>query len=198
EAGVPVALATLGALDDGQVLPELPSPWGTHAILLVTIDGKEHWIDTTVSLGAWDYLPRDDRGRQVYVIDEKGLRLLRTPAASPELNRIVQMTQVSIGADGSSRQDRSLVCYGAAALSRRDDWMEVPAGERRRLMTTELQDSNSRARLCQLAIDEAALQDFDRPVSARVVFEIRGHFSGESDREGNLADSTVWGKLLSY
>ena len=48
EAGIKVELATLGALDDGQVLEAVPSPWGTHAILLATIDGKEHWIDTTL------------------------------------------------------------------------------------------------------------------------------------------------------
>ena len=47
EAGIKVELATLGALDDGQVLESVPSPWGTHAILVATIDGKEHWIDTT-------------------------------------------------------------------------------------------------------------------------------------------------------
>ena len=58
EAGMQVDLATLGALDDGQVLEAVPSPWGTHAILLVTIDGKEHWIDTTASLAGWDFLPQ--------------------------------------------------------------------------------------------------------------------------------------------
>ena len=72
EAGIPVELATLGVLDDGQVLEEVPSPWGTHAILLATIDGKQHWIDTTLSLAGWDFLPRDDRDRLCYVIDDKG------------------------------------------------------------------------------------------------------------------------------
>ena len=48
EAGIPVELATLGALDDGQMLEAVPSPWGTHAILLATIDGRPHWIDTTL------------------------------------------------------------------------------------------------------------------------------------------------------
>src|SRR5262249_4819037 len=32
EAGIPVALATLGIRGDGQVLESVPSPWGTHAI----------------------------------------------------------------------------------------------------------------------------------------------------------------------
>jgi hypothetical protein len=34
--------------------------------------------------------------------------------------------------------------------------MDVPAGERRRLMTSELQDSNSRTRLVRLVIDDKA------------------------------------------
>ena len=39
EIGLPVWLVTLGTLDDGQVLPEVPSPWGSHAILLTKIAG---------------------------------------------------------------------------------------------------------------------------------------------------------------
>jgi tetratricopeptide (TPR) repeat protein len=198
EAGVPVALVTIGAQDDGQILPELPSPWGTHAMLLVTLDGKEHWIDTTVSLAAWDYLPRDDRGRVAYVIDDKGLRLTRTPVLRPEGNRIVQTTNVTIGSDGSVRMERDIIAYGSAALARREEWVEVPAGERRRLMTVELQDANSRARLRELLINEKTLHDFDQPASARVVFEIPGHFSGEPEREGSLTDSAIWARILSY
>src|SRR5262249_2069473 len=60
EAGIPVELATLGVVDDGQVEQAVPSPWGTHAILRATIAGKAHWIDTTATLAAWDFLPRDD------------------------------------------------------------------------------------------------------------------------------------------
>src|SRR5262249_10068338 len=46
EAGVASYLVTLGVLDDGNVLEEVPSPWGTHGILLVRLDGQDHWIDT--------------------------------------------------------------------------------------------------------------------------------------------------------
>ncbi|MGL4551753.1 MAG: DUF3857 domain-containing transglutaminase family protein, partial [Gemmataceae bacterium] len=81
EAGLKVELATLGTVDDGQVDADIPSPWGTHAILAVTIDGKTHWIDTTVRLAAWNELPPDDCGRLCYLTDDKGkVRLVRTPA----------------------------------------------------------------------------------------------------------------------
>src|SRR5207244_812685 len=103
EAGIPVALATLGARDDGQVLEDVPSPWGTHAILLVHLDGTDHWIDTTASLAGWDVLPRDDRDRLCYIVDEKGIRLGRTPSLKPEDNRTEQNTRITIGPDGSTR-----------------------------------------------------------------------------------------------
>jgi tetratricopeptide (TPR) repeat protein len=198
EAGIAVELATLGTYDDGQVLENVPSPWGTHAILLATIDGKPHWIDTTVRLAGWDFLPHDDRDRLCYLTDEKGkIRLLRTPALRPKDNRFEQTTEVWVGSDGSARCRRSIVARGSAALGQRDRFVEVPPGERRRQVTAELQDANSRTRLVRLLVDEPALQDYDRPVSARYDYEVPRLFSGAGDREGNVADSKVWGKLLS-
>jgi tetratricopeptide (TPR) repeat protein len=197
EAGIPVALATLGVSDDGQVMEDVPSPWGTHAILLATIDGKDHWIDTTLSLGGWDFLPRDDRDRQCYVTDEKGVRLVRTPKMRPDDYLTEQTTEVWIGPDGSSRCRRTATYHGGAALAQRDAWLEVPGGERRRLLTADLQDAISRTRLSSLRVDEKKLRDLDAPVTAEMTFEIPGHFSGDTDREGSVTDSKVWSKLLS-
>lgn len=198
EAGVPVSLVTIGARGDGQILPNVPSPWGTHAILLVTLDGKEHWIDTTISLAGWDFLPHGDRDRVCYLIEDKALRLSRTPPLTPEINRYDQTTVIRVQADGTSLCERSTVFHGLAALTRRDDWLEAPVGDRRRLMASELQDANSRTRLRELIIDEKQLRDFDQPVSGRALFEIPGHFTGESDRDGSITDSKVWGKILSF
>jgi tetratricopeptide (TPR) repeat protein/transglutaminase-like putative cysteine protease len=198
EAGLHVGLVTLGAKDDGQVVSEVPSPWGSHAILLVTIDGKEHWIDTTVSNAPWDYLPDDDRDRLTYVTDDKGLRLKRTPALTADANRFEQTTLVKVAADGSTRNRRQAVYSGLAAVHQRGVWAEVPPGERRRLMTSELQDSNSRARLRRLAVNEDRLKNLDQDVVASLDFEIPGQFSGSPELEGSFTDSKVWGKLLGY
>jgi tetratricopeptide (TPR) repeat protein len=198
EAGIRVGLVTLGVLGDGQVLEEVPSPWGTHAIVVAFIDGKEHWIDTTASLAGWDQLPTDDRNRVCYVIENDKLRLLRTPKSTPEDNKVEQTTILTIGADGSSRGERTATYHGLAAYGQRHDWYEVPRGERRRLVASDLQDNNSRTRLIRLAIDEATLGRFDGPVSARTVFEIPGHFSGSPDREGSITDSRVWNRLLGF
>ncbi len=199
EVGIAVELVTLGTLDDGQVHPDVPSPWGTHAILMATIDGKQHWIDTTAALNGWDLLPRDDMDRLCYLTDEKGkLRLVRTPAPTAEGNRVEQVTEVFVGHDGTSRCRRVATYFGAASVRARDTYLEVPPGERRRQLTAKLQDANPRSRLLTLDLDEKNLLNFDEPVKVGMEFEIARHFSGTPDIEGSVTDSTLWGKLLSF
>jgi tetratricopeptide (TPR) repeat protein len=199
EAGIPVALVTLGALDDGQILENVPSPWGTHAILQATINGRKHWIDTTSSLSGWNFLPRDDRNRFCYVVDDKGkLTLERTPLLTAEDYRVEQSSEVWIASDGSSRCRRKAIYHGSAATAQRDNFLEVPAGERRRLVTSDLQDSNSRTRLVHLDIAEDVLRNLDQPVRVRMDYEVPSHFTGSPDREGSISDSKVWGRLLGY
>lgn len=226
EVGVEVSLVTLATHGEGQILESVPSPLANHAILRAVIDGKEHWIDTTTTLAAWDFLTRDDRGRVCYVVDPPttpgragrvtapvrvpgssltplapvtpgAVRLLRTPELTPEDNRIEQTTRLTIAADGSSRSERTSVYSGLAAMLQRDDWLEVPSGERRRAVTNELQNATNLARLRGLQIDDKKLRDFDQPVSARIDFDVPNHFSGDSEHEGSLSDSQVWGKLLA-
>ncbi len=199
EAGLNVALATLGTLDDGQVVESVPSPWGTHAILLVTLPDGEHWVDTTLSLGGWDFLPREDRDRLCYVVDAAGrASLRRTPPLTADDNRFELATELWVGLDGTSRCQRTVVARGAAALTQRDNFVEAPAGERRRQVASDLQEANSRARLLRLTFDENALKDLDRPVTAQMVFEIPGHFAGSPDREGCVSDNRTWTRLLAY
>jgi tetratricopeptide (TPR) repeat protein len=199
EAGLKVELATLGAADDGQVIEDVPSPWGTHAILLVTIGKAKHWIDTTSSLSDWDFLPRDDRNRLCYLVDDKGnVRLEKTPPSTAGANRIEQTTQIWVGSDGSARGERAVVSYGSAALTQRDAFLEVPSGERRRQVASELQDSNSRTRLVRLEVDEPALRELDKPVSVKMVFEINNLFTGTSEKEGSFTDNKVWNKFIAF
>ena len=198
EIGLDPYLVTLGTLDDGQVAPEVPSPWGTHAMVMVTIDGKDYWIDTTVSQAAWDYLPRGDRDRLVYLTREGELKLARTPALTYADNRIEHKTRVAVRPHGTSHNQRTSVYQGSSALTRRDAWIEVPPGERRRLLSAELQDANQRTRIISLSLDDRNLNDFDQPVQAQLTYQIPKHFAGDSGKEGSLSDSQVWNRLLSF
>jgi tetratricopeptide (TPR) repeat protein len=197
EAGVPVWLATLGTRDDGQVLENVPSPWGTHAIVVAEIGGKEYWIDTTISQAAWDFLPRSDCDRVAYLTRDGEARLARTPSFTAMHHRIEQTTHVTIAPDGTSRNRRSVSYHGSSAWTRRDAWIDTPLGERRRLVSAELQDVNSRTRLLTLRVDDKNLRDYDSPVRAEMEFEVAQQF-GADGHEGALCDNTIWSRLLAY
>ena len=161
--------------------------------MLVKIDGKDHWIDTTVSRAAWDYLPRGDRNRQTYVTRDSELLLLKTPEFAAQDNRFEQVSDVYVASDGSATVRRQSNYHQAAALNRRDAWVETPSGERaRRLVAQELTDAVSRARLTSFHIDDKQLLDFDRPVTAKLEFQLPRHFTGddvlrrERDRQHSL------------
>ena len=198
EIGLPVWLVTLGTLDDGQIQKDVPSPWGSHAILMTQIDGKDYWIDTTVSLAAWDFLPRSDRDRLTYLTRDAELKLQTTPAFTAKDYRIEQTTQVAILSDGTARCKREATYHGSSAWSKRDRWLEVPVGERRRSIITELQDAHPKARLTALKIDEKQLHDFDKPARAEIEFDVPKLFTGDTTREGSLTDSPVWTWFLGY
>jgi tetratricopeptide (TPR) repeat protein/transglutaminase-like putative cysteine protease len=197
EIGVLPWLVTLGMRDDGQIIPDVPSPWGTHAILLVEIDGREHWIDTTATLAGWDFLPRPDRDRMVYATRDDKIRLLHTPPLTWADNRIEQETEVQVLPGGTSRVRRTAMYHGRAALERRDTWSETPPGERRRLISAELQNIHSHARLQALRIDDVNLNDPDQPLRATMNFKVSEHFHGEDSLEGSVSDGAVWDHILS-
>src|SRR5262249_46171353 len=117
EVGLSPYLVTLGTQDEGQVIEEVPSPWGTHAILMLPIDGKEHWIDTTLSQAPWDYLPRSDRNRLAYLTRDVEFKLVRTPSLSAADNKIEQTTLVTVTSDGSSTCRRSAFYHGGIAVA---------------------------------------------------------------------------------
>src|SRR5262245_16828175 len=198
EAGIESAMVTLNVRGDGQIAEDVPSPLGTHAILLATIDGTDHWIDTTATLYGWDFLPEPDRDRLDYVTDGKTLKLRRPPKLTQDDDRTLQETTVEVKRNGDCVFDRRIKMSGLAAIHRRDDWADVPTGERRRLVTAELQDSHGRARLKTLDIDEATLQDDDAPVKARIVFEVPGHLAGDPVQEGSLNEGILWNRFLSF
>ncbi|HEY8505640.1 MAG TPA: transglutaminase domain-containing protein, partial [Gemmataceae bacterium] len=196
EVGVPAAMVTLGFRGDGQIVEGVPSPWGTHAILLVTLDGKDHWIDPATSLAAWDFLPPEDCDRVAYAVGPAGVRVLRTPKMTPGDNRTVQETTVDVRPDGSTLQTRAAAYHGLEAWTRRHDWFEEPAGEVRRLIAEEVQEAQPGARLESYALDPGSLRDFDGPVKAWVTFENPRHFTGEEILEGSVSDGALWQPLL--
>ncbi len=197
EAGIPSGFVSLSPLGDGQVLPAVPSPWSTHAILFVNLEGKEHWIDTTAAHAGWDFLPHANCDRVAYIIDEKNFRMMRTPKFAAESNRTETVTKMTFEADGTSHNVRSTEYFGEAAVGKRDEWVDVSAKERRRLIRNDLLESHSKVRVNDdIAIDEKSLRQSEGPVKLKVSYVIPQHFLGDGDLAGTVSDNALWSPLL--
>jgi tetratricopeptide (TPR) repeat protein/transglutaminase-like putative cysteine protease len=194
QAGLHAGEATLGVRGDGQVNDGVPCPWGSHALCVITIDGEDHFVDTTAEMIGWDVLPKDDRDRACYITDETTIRLTRTPVLTPADNATVQSTTVTVGTDGSIKAERSAEYRGVAAWNKRDDFVDTPVAERRRLAVADLVDSYSKAKLKTLSFEN--LDDYDKPFVVKMTFEEADHFAGDKVREGSLGDTGLWTQLL--
>jgi tetratricopeptide (TPR) repeat protein/transglutaminase-like putative cysteine protease len=194
KAGLHAGVVTLGVRGDGQVNEAVPCPWGSHALCVVTIDGEDHWIDTTAEMIGWDVLPKDDRDRACYVTDESSIRLTRTPSLTPADNATVQTTKVAVGTDGSIKAERSAEYRGLAAWNKRDDFVDTPAGERRRLAVADLVDAYPKAKLKDVSFER--LNEFDQPLTVKTTFDVAEHFAGDKNLSGTLGDTGLWTQLL--
>lgn len=198
EAGIPCGFVSLSPRGDGQIIAEVPSPWSTHAILYVPIDGKDHWIDTTAARAKWDFLPYSDRDRVAYIVDDKTIRLTRTPSFTAADNKTVTVTRMTFQKNGTSHNERTIDSYGEAALMKRESWSDLSAKERRRLIRGELLEQHSRARLGEtLEIDEKSVRDGEEPVRLKLSYDVPDHFHGEGFLSGHISDNSLWSAFLS-
>jgi tetratricopeptide (TPR) repeat protein len=108
------------------------------------------------------------------------------------------ITDVWLDGEGNMRCKRRQIQSGLAAVNTRDRFGEVPPTERRLKMTATLQDSYSRARLLGLTVDQAGIDNHDRPAALEMEYEVPKHFTGTTEKEGSLADNWTWSRLLAY
>jgi tetratricopeptide (TPR) repeat protein len=197
EAGVKAEVAIISWADSGDIVESFPSPWGNHAIVLATIDGKDQWIDPVFSHAAWDALPPQDCDRLCFVMDEKGpVRLVRTPKLRPEQNRIEQTTRVKVARDGSARGEREVIYRGVAAAYERGELLSQTEAARKADALKDLQEFHTGAKVIKLTVDPRCLEDFDEPVRERVEFEVGKDFA--SSGSCGLSDVQVFYRLLGY
>lgn len=198
EVGIPTSFVTLGTRGDGQVLKNVPSAWGTHALLMITIDNQRHWIDTTATLAGWNVLPINSRDRDCYVTNDKDIHFTRTPTIQPNDHKFEQYSTVHIGLDGTTYNTRIERTYGLAAYHQRNRWLKVSVGEREHKMLKSLREDHNQAELESFEIDDRSLEDVDHRMRSKVKFTIPHHFTGKSKLEASFSDGRVWNYLLAY
>jgi tetratricopeptide (TPR) repeat protein len=196
EAGVKAGVAIISWADNGDILESFPSPRANHAIVLVTVNGQDRWIDPVFSHAAWDVLVPEDCDRLCFVMDEKGpVRLVRTPKLRPEQNRVEQTTKVKVTRDGSAHCEREVIHRGVAAARERDSLLSATEAARKERLLPDLQEFHAQARITKLTIDPRSLEDLDEPVRLKVEFDVPKEYL---ESMAHLSDLQVYYHLLAY
>src|SRR5205823_12123166 len=120
----------------------------------------------------------------------------RTPPPSRDDNVTEQTIRASVGMDGSLYGERIVTYSALAAWPKRDDYVDTPKGECRRLAAAEIVDAFPKAKLHELTLDDS-LEEFDRPLAVRTTFSVPDQFRGEKIRDGSVSDNALWDRLLS-
>jgi len=189
QAGIPSGYVSLSPKGDGQVMADVPSPWSTHAILHVAIDGKDHWIDTTAMYAGWDFLPPSDCDRVAYVVTENEISMMRTPVFTAADNKTVSLLKIKIDMEGDATCSRETEYFGQAAFEKRGKWIDTPRKERRKQIRKELQGEFPSATFGEeFDIDARTLMNFDRPVKLFTNFEVPGIVHGGETMHGFVQD----------
>ncbi len=188
--GLEAGVVTLGPRGDGQIVESLPSPWGTHALTVVTIDGRDYWIDTTAGRIGWNVLPRDDSDRVCYISTPAGIRVTRTPKSLPSDHRTEMTTSLTVAPSGNVAGVRTIRYHGVAAWQKREDLADLTQAELRSKLAAEIQDAIPHARIERVELD--SLEDPDKPLTVRIPLSAAELFVGDGASEARLNDATIW------
>ncbi len=201
-AGIATEIASLGVLGDGQVDSRVPSPWASHAVVVATINGRAHWIDTTHDLAAWNHLNEMDCDRQCYLVNAQGVcRLLRSPANTAADCQWVCQSKLIIRPDGTASLTRTIEARGEAAVSYRDAFLEEPPARRKKYLEDEMQELAREVVVSQVRVDAANLNDLEAPLRFECLAELKGLFDPPVNAGDmvplSLTEPLAWDKWLS-
>jgi len=82
---------------------DLPSP-GQFNDLIVAVpqaNGGYLWLDPAAETAAWGYLPPEEQGAKALVVKPEGGEVVEIPLFSPEENKSLTLTKLSLAPDGS-------------------------------------------------------------------------------------------------
>ncbi len=134
----------------------LPMPGAfDHEITAVKVNGQYIFLDSTAESASCGDLPPSDQGRRVLIVGDQGQAILvQTPVFPSKHNQVVYKASFSLDADGRLRGRGSLIYQGVYAMFRREQFIHMTPGERKRELEKTINDISPGARLSKMDISD--------------------------------------------
>ncbi|MEQ8791971.1 MAG: DUF3857 domain-containing protein [Pirellulaceae bacterium] len=181
EAGIEAEFVFLNTDAEVQLSHKTPSPMAEHVILLVEIEGEQHWIDPTAAESTWNQLRGDLRGRKAFAMRGEKLRLLETPPREPRHFKIEQETRIEISPVGDALWSIKQTHHAEAAEEQRAYLASLTPDRRKPAVFGDYLVFYPTARLQQRRRLASNLSEVDQPLATEFAFRVAQQMQQEGE-----------------
>jgi transglutaminase-like putative cysteine protease len=119
-AGISAYYVLIPTTSIANLIKDFPYPFQfDHCIVAVEYEGGYHFLDPVAESYRFDYLPGNDRNRDVLIFNGQNNVFVRTSLAKPEENAYHSQSKIKIGADGSIEGEAKEFAIGGKEASLR-------------------------------------------------------------------------------
>lgn len=166
DRGIPAYLALLNAGTGQDVAAPLPGIGAfNHAIVYVP-GSPALWIDATDPLSRLGQLPAVDQGRLALVASPTTRDLVRTPVASADDNRTVEVREMTLPLFGTGRLTETGELHGEPARLLRSAWLDKTSDEIRESLENYVEQNYKTEKLLSHEVTDS--RDLSRPMTTRL------------------------------
>jgi transglutaminase-like putative cysteine protease len=147
-AGIPAYYVLVPTSGIGNLIKDFPYPFQfDHCIVAIENEGGYHFLDPVAESYRFDYLPGNDRNRDVLIFNGQNNVFVRTSLAKPEENVYHSRAQIKIGSDGSIECQTNEFAVGGREASLRSFFMNKRPTKIRESLEERVDDISSGAKL---------------------------------------------------
>jgi transglutaminase-like putative cysteine protease len=112
-AGIPAYYVSIPTHEVGNLIKNFPYPFQfNHSIVAVEKEGGYHFIDPEGKNNRFDYLPDNDRNRDVIIFNDQETLFAKTPLTKPEENTSYTQQKIKIDEEGLIENEVRIFGFG--------------------------------------------------------------------------------------
>jgi tetratricopeptide (TPR) repeat protein len=168
EVGISAWPVLIPTKDFYNLNPDFPGVFFNHCIALVSLNGRDVFLDPTAETCPFGDLPAGDQLRRVLVSKEDNYQILETPLFPAGHNFLRQQLEMKVSKDGSIQAERVIYSGGIYEQGQRYWLLFTPPELVSEALKQKIQEISIGATLDKYTVDN--LSDLNKPLVLRFSF----------------------------
>jgi transglutaminase-like putative cysteine protease len=173
-AGIPAYYVSIPTHEMGNLIKNFPYPFQfNHRIVAVENEKGYHFIDPVSENNRFDYLPGNDRNRDVIIFKDQEILFAKTPLTKPEENTSYTQQKIKIDEDGSIENEVRNIGFGSKEASSRSFFMYNRLTEIKDFLEERVDKISSGAKL--LTYNCSNFMNFKKSVELKIKYNAQDY-----------------------